>query len=302
MRFEINRRSYVLFSSEQGKISCLELMYFTELDPLQLSVLLGIKVESESMDEFVFRATCSRNRLIDYLFDVKAGGGSVKQKHVSGWKAYLMTDVVREDKVRNICQFNIETKESLLAFDNRCCAAGVRSGEKGKLIHFCWDPTLFFAIDRGGERDAPAYMLASDSPVVEAFALRKIGECFGKELPPDRQIAIHVGSTPYEALSLMACYVCSVQPAMNIRLERRGGIIVMEVIGWNPLAFSNFVASLNVEVRNRCGIDQQSKFAPFLLQSQFQKTFLTFPDVEVFLTVFLHQYLSALKLPEIHLM
>ena len=68
------------------------------------------------------------------------------------------------------------------------------------------------------------------------------------------------------------------------------------------LAFSNFVASLNLEVRNRCGIDQQSKFAPFLLQSQFQKTFLTFPDVEVFLTVFLHQYLSALKLPEIHLM
>ena len=302
IRFEINRRSYVLFSPEQGKVSCLELMYFTELDPLQLSVLLGIKVESEPMDEFVFRTTCSRDRLIDYLFDVKAGGGSVKQKHVSGWKAYLMTDVVREDKVRNICQFNIETKESELVFDNRCCAAGVRTGEKGKLIHFCWDPSLFFAIDRGGERDAPAYLLASDSPVVEAFALRKIGECFDKELQPDRQIAIHVGSTPYEALSLMACYVCSVQPAMNIRLERRGGIIVMEVVEWNPLAFSNFVASLNVEVRNRCGIDQQSKFAPFLLQSQFRKTFLTFPDVEVFLTVFLHQYLSALKLPEIHLM
>lgn len=223
MRFEINRRSYVLFSPEQGKVSCLELMYFTELDSLQLSVLLGIKVESEPMDEFVFRATCSRDRLIDYLFDVKASGGSVKQKHVSGWKAYLMTDVVREDKVRNICQFNIETKESELAFDNRCCAAGVRTGETGKLIHFCWVPSLFLAIDTGGERDAPAYLLASDSPVVEAFALRKIGECFGKELPPDRQIAIHVGCTPYEALSLMACYVRSVQPAMNIRLERRGG-------------------------------------------------------------------------------
>lgn len=106
-------------------MSCLELMYFTELDPLQLSVLLGIKVESEPMDEFIFRATCSRDRLIDYLFDVKAGGGSVKQKHVSGWKAYLMMDVAREDKVRNICQFNAETKESLLVFDNRCCAAGV---------------------------------------------------------------------------------------------------------------------------------------------------------------------------------
>lgn len=302
MRFEINRRSYVLFSPEQGKVSCLELMYFTELDPLQLSVLLGIKVESESMDEFVFRSTCSRDRLIDYLFDVKASGGSVKQKHVSGWKAYLMTDVVREDKVRNICQFNIETKESELAFDNRCCAAGVRSGEKGKLIHFCWDPSLFFAIDRGGERDAPAYLLASDSPVVEAFALRKIGECFGKELPPDRQIAIHVGSTPYEALSLMACYVRSVQPAMNIRLERRGGMIVMEVIEWNLLAFSNFVASLNVEVRDRRGIDQQSRFAPFLLQSQFRRTFLTFPDVEVFLRIFLHRYLSALNLSELHLM
>lgn len=302
MRFEINRRSYVLFSPEQGKVSCLELMYFTELDPLQLSVLLGIKVESESMDEFVFRSTCSRDRLIDYLFDVKASGGSVKQKHVSGWKAYLMTDVIREDKVRNICQFNIETKESELAFDNRCCAAGVRSGEKGKLIHFCWDPSLFFAIDRGGERDAPAYLLASDSPVVEAFALRKIGECFGKELPPDRQIAIHVGSTPYEALSLMACYVRSVQPAMNIRLERRGGMIVMEVIEWNLLAFSNFVASLNVEVRDRRGIDQQSRFAPFLLQSQFRRTFLTFPDVEVFLRIFLHRYLSALNLSELHLM
>ena len=104
MRFEINQRSYVLFSPEHGKVSCLELMYFTELDPLQLSVLLGIKVESEPMDEFIFRATCSRDRLIDYLFDVKAGGGSVKQKHVSGWKAYLMMDVAREDKVRNICE------------------------------------------------------------------------------------------------------------------------------------------------------------------------------------------------------
>lgn len=123
MRFEINQRSYVLFSPEHGKVSCLELMYFTELDPLQLSVLLGIKVESEPMDEFIFRATCSRDRLIDYLFDVKAGGGSVKQKHVSGWKAYLMMDVAREDKVRNICQFNAETKESLLVFSNRCCAA-----------------------------------------------------------------------------------------------------------------------------------------------------------------------------------
>lgn len=110
MRFEINQRSYVLFSPEHGKVSCLELMYFTELDPLQLSVLLGIKVESEPMDEFIFRATCSRDRLIDYLFDVKAGGGSVKQKHVSGWKAYLMMDVAREDKVRNICQFNAEPR------------------------------------------------------------------------------------------------------------------------------------------------------------------------------------------------
>lgn len=60
--------------------------------------------------------------------------------------------------------------------------------------------------------------------------------------------------------------------------------------------------TLNVEVRNRCGIDQQNKFAPFLLQSQFRRTFLTFPDVEVFLRVFLHQYLSALNLPELHLM
>ena len=160
MRFEINQRSYVLFSPEHGKVSCLELMYFTELDPLQLSVLLGIKVESEPMDEFIFRATCSRDRLIDYLFDVKAGGGSVKQKHVSGWKAYLMMDVAREDKVRNICQFNAETKESLLVFDNRCCAAGVRTGEKGKTIHFCWNPSIFFAIDKGGERNAPAYLLA----------------------------------------------------------------------------------------------------------------------------------------------
>lgn len=302
MRFEINQRSYVLFSPEHEKVSCLELMYFTELDPLQLSVLLGIKVESEPMDEFIFRASCSRDRLIDYLFDVKAGGGSVKHKHVSGWKAYLMMDVAREDKVRNIYQFNAETKESLLVFDNRCCAAGVRTGEKGKTIHFCWNPSIFFAIDKGGERNAPAYLLASDSPVVESFALRKIGECFGKELLPDRQIAIHVGSTSYEALSLTACYVRSVQPSMNIRLERRGGMVVMEVVEWNPLAFSNFVSLLNVEVRNRCGIDQQSKFAPFLLQSQFRRTFLTFPDAEVFLTVFLHQYLSALNLSELHLM
>lgn len=302
MRFEINRRNYVLFSPEQGKVSCLELMYFTEVDPLQLSVLLGVKNVEEPVDEFIFRVSCSKDRLIDYLFDVKAGGGSVKHKHVSGWRAYLMMDVVREDRVRNIYQFNSETKESVLAFDNCCCAAGVRTKEKGNTIHFCWDPTLFLALDKGGERNAPAYLLASDVPVVQAFALRKIAECFGEELKPDRQIAIHVGRNPYEALSLMACYVRSVQNSMNITLDRRGEMVTMEITEWNPVAFSNFVSALNTEVRNRCGIEKESKFAPFLLQSQFRKAFLTFPDIEVCVTVFLHHYLSVLKLPELHLM
>ena len=302
MRFVIHQRNYVLFSPEHGKVSCLELMYFTELDPLQLSVLLQVKEGQEPMDEFVFRSSCSKDRLIDYLFDVRVGEDSVKHKHVSGWRAYLMMDVAREDKVRNIFQFNTETKESMLSFDNRCCAAGVRTGEKGNTIHFCWNPSIFFAIDKGGERNAPAYLLASDSPAVQAFALRKIAECFGKDLQPERKIGIHVGNNQYEALSLMAYYVCSVQNTMNISPDRRGGMITMEVTAWNPLAFSNFVSSLNVEVRNKCGIDQQSKFAPFLLQSQFRRTFLTFPDVEVCLTIFLHQYLSALKLPLLHLM
>ena len=87
-------------------------------------------------------------------------------------------DIHKPDRVRNVFQFHPETKEARLVFDNRLCVASLREKEKGKLIHLCWSPSVFAAIDKGGERTAPAYLLASDAALLHGYAMKQIAECF----------------------------------------------------------------------------------------------------------------------------
>ena len=225
---------------------------------------------------------------------------------MSGWQGYLMMDIHKPDRVRNVFQFHPETKKARLVFDNRLCVASLREKEKGKIIHLCWSPSLFAAIDRGGVRSAPAYLLASNAALLHGYAMKQIAECFAGTPAEERVIGIHVGDNVYEALSFVCYYARNVQDEYLVIPERKDGMMILETPKWNPIRQANFVASLN-----KMAVDQAKKRypemevpneRPFTCLSFARKSFVYFPDLKVYQEVFLKMYLGLVRLQEVHLL
>lgn len=124
LRYEIGGRGYVVYSPEKDALSCIELHGFSELTPWQLAFVLSLDMQQmKEQDELSLFVCCKREKLLSYLFDVEESETVLKTKHVSGWQGYLMMDIHKPDRVRNVFQFHPETKEARLVFDNRLCVA-----------------------------------------------------------------------------------------------------------------------------------------------------------------------------------
>ena len=305
LKYEIDDRGYAIYSPEKGSFSCIELHGFSELTPWQLAFLLSLDMQQmKEQDEFSLSVCCKREKLLSYLFDVEESETTLKTKHVSGWQGYLMMDIHKPDRVRNVFQFHPETKKARLVFDNRLCVASLREKEKGKIIHLCWSPSLFAAIDRGGERTAPAYLLASNAALLHGYAMKQIAECFAGTPAEERVIGIHVGDNVYEALSFVCYYARNVQDEYLVIPERKDGMMILETPKWNPIRQANFVASLN-----KMAVDQAKKRypemevpneRPFTCLSFSRKSFVYFPDLKVYQEVFLKMYLGLVRLQMLH--
>ncbi len=301
LRYKINGRSYVLFSPKKDVVSCIELYNFSEIGPIQLALLLSYQSADEiEQDEFTFAANCTREQIIDYLFDVEGSEDCVKIRHTSGLQGYLMFDLVKLDKVRNLFQFDIEKKASHLLFDNRHCAASLRGDCQGSVIHLCWNPCVFHSIEKGGEPDAPAYLLASSSPVVCGYVLKQIEKCFASVEKAERIIGIHVGDEVSEAFDFVCYYVRSVQDDYAVIVERRDGMVILEMLQWNLIRLANFVAALNKtaseQIKKRYPDMDDCEVRPFTCLSFARKSFVSFPDVKVYQEVFLKLYLGIVRL------
>lgn len=133
LKYEIDDRGYAIYSPEKGSFSCIELHGFSELTPWQLAFLLSLDMQQmKEQDEFSLSVCCKREKLLSYLFDVEESETTLKTKHVSGWQGYLMMDIHKPDRVRNVFQFHPETKKARLVFDNRLCVASFLFLTKGK--------------------------------------------------------------------------------------------------------------------------------------------------------------------------
>lgn len=301
-KYKINGRSYVLFSPKKDVVSCIELHNFSEISPMQLALLLTFQPKDEQ-DEFSFSASCTKEQIIDYLFDVEESRGYAKIRHTSGLQGYLLYDLAKAEKVRNLFQFDLEKKESHLLFDNKNCAASLRGDCQGSIIHLCWNPCVFHSIEKGGEPDAPAYLLASSSPVVCGYMLKQIEKCFASVEKEKRIIGIHVGNEVSEALDFVCYYVRSVQDDYTVIVEREGGMVILEMLNWNPIRLANFVAALNKTVAGqikKCYLEMNaSEIRPFACVSFARKSFVYFPEVRIYQEVFLKSYLVIVKLNEL---
>lgn len=124
-------------------------MRFSELPLEMLAELLHADIGvQEEVDEFTFSARCTRQQLINYLFDVSAKETNVKLKHVSGLHGYLLKSVCQDksgaEAYRNIFQFDPVKGFMKLLFDDRKCLASIRTDKTGP-VYICWNPILFLS-------------------------------------------------------------------------------------------------------------------------------------------------------------
>ena len=105
--YRISNRGYVIYCNENNVICCMELYGFTDISVIMLAELLKVNLEElEDCEEFSLPVRCSRQQIIDYLFDVSAKETNVKLKHVSGLHGYLLKSIHQDksglDAYRNL--------------------------------------------------------------------------------------------------------------------------------------------------------------------------------------------------------
>lgn len=203
--YRINNRGYLIYCNENNVICCMELYGFTDISVIMLAELLKVNLEElEDCEEFSLPVRCSRQQIIDYLFDVSAKETYVKLKHVSGLHGYLLKSI-HQDKsglnaYRNLFQFDPVKGNTRLLFDDNQCLASIRTDKSGS-VYICWDPVLFFGLDKSGDPDSTGYLLSSSSTLLIDYVLSKIS-C-------DRDIIVMAGSNYLEALLLISSLVTS---------------------------------------------------------------------------------------------
>lgn len=243
--YRINHRGYVIYCNENNVLCCMELCGFSDLSSDMLAELLDAKKdEMKDSEEFYLPVRCSRQQIIDYLFDVSAKETNVKLKHVSGLHGYLLKSI-HQDKAgnnayRNLFQFEPVKGISRLLFDDRQCFASIRTDKSGS-VYICWNPILFFGLDKSGDPDSTCYLLASSSPLLVDYVLSKISS--------GRDIKVMVGDNYLEALIFISSFVASQDMSYKLSVCRDEMYVTIRFLEWStPQKIINFISLLNKHI------------------------------------------------------
>lgn len=281
--YRINGRGYVIYCNEKNEICCMELCGFTDLSTNQLAELLNVNLEEqEQCEEFSLPVRCSRQQIIDYLFDISAKETNVKLKHVSGLHGYLLKSI-HQDKsgqnaFRNLFQFDPVKGMTALLFDDKQCLTSIRTDKSGP-VYICWNPLLFFGLDKSGDPDSTGYLLASASPLLIDYVLSKIS-C-------QRAINVMVGSNYLEALLFVSSYVSSKDVNYKLSVCHDEMNVTIEFLNWpTPQKIINFVSQLNRHIP-----DGYEKLSCFMVN---KKVYLPVPSVQSYLRPLLYLYSDLL--------
>lgn len=276
--YRINDRSFVIYSSEEGVISCMELYGFTNISVGMLSEIIDYSGNQEEKEEFVFASKCSRQQLINYLFDISSKETNVKLKHVSGLHGYLLKSV-QQDKTnkeayRNLFQFDPARRFEKLLFDDSVSLASIRTDKSGP-VYVCWSPVLFFGLDKSGDPDSVGYLLASSSPILMEYVLSKTAA--------DRKLHILVGEYYLNALLFLSAYVSNYDLSYKLLIHTDVSFITVQFYDWpTPQKILNFISSVNKQLP-----DGYEKLSCVIIN---KKTFLYVPRLHSYVRTFLVQY------------
>lgn len=297
-RYYINDREYIVYSPDQGNISCLELCNFKDLTPYQLAVSIQVvKTQKEDVKEFSFEHVCSKEDLIAYLFDIASGRTENRKiRRVSGNEGYFLHELKPSHKIRNFYQFNPDSKEYQLVFDNDFCCAAICEDVVSDTINVCWNPVIFSILEGQTEQRNASYLLPSSNPILCSYICKKAEERSAK-------INLHVGKNSMDALLFFSYYITSkgIEKGLSVSYDSKNVIVQMNK--WNPITLVKILSKIqkiiNEKLRKQLGEEDGKDVTIYQLESVAGVSFLTFPNHFLAIDVFFRNIIPQFGLEDI---
>lgn len=298
-RYYINEREYIIYSPVQGEISCLELCNFKDLTPYELAISIQRVIsEKLELEEFFFEYTCSREKLITYLFDVSNIGEDKKIRCISNNMGYLLYELKTSHKVRNLYQLN-SNGECQLLFENEVCYASIFEEVSNNSVNICWNPAVFSLIEEEKNNATPSYLLASSNPILCAGIIKKIEE-------KSASINLCVNKNSMEALLFLAYYTDyrNVQKGISVSCNNKMVTVLMR--NWQPISLVRFVS----KIQKKCKEDflkvykeiQEHEVIFYHIESTAGLSFITFSMNSIVIDTFLKHIIVELHLDNISIL
>ena len=297
-RYYINNREYIIYSPEKDKISCLELYNFKELSSFQLAVYIQrIKTEQEEISEFSFEQICSKEDLMKYLFDI-AGDKTLYRKirGVSNCEAYLLYDIKQSSKVRNIYHFNPANNDYQLVFDNDICIASIYDEIRNKKINVCWNPVTYKYLEEEVAEKNTSYLIASSNPILCADIIKK---------SQDRaaSICLYCNDNSLDGLLFFSYYINNKDIEKKIEVYSESNKVTILMKKWYPNILVRFISRIqkiyNMNIRKYYGMTNELDMTVYQLLSISGLSFITFPNDELAISLFLKEVIAEYNLPDI---
>lgn len=299
-RYSINNREYIVYSPEDGKISCLEMYNFKELTPYQLAVYIQMMKPLSGyieVDEFSFEHICSKDELINYLFDVTSDKtDNLKVRGVSNNEGYFLFELKPTRKIRNFYQYNPNNQDYQLVFDNEICYAAILENVTSDTINVCWNPYIFSVLEKDVENRNTSYLLPSANQLVCAFVCNKVQERSTK-------LCLHVGDDCLNALLLIAYYIGTKDLERGFAVFCESNKIVISMKNWHPIRLIKYVSKIqniyNKKVSKLYGDEMNETITIFQLDSFSGLSFISFPNNNIAIYIFLNNIIEEIGIEDI---
>lgn len=300
-RYYIHDREYIIYSPERDKISCLELFDFKDITAYQLSVSIQAKVQAkpeiEELKEFSFDHVCSKEDLIAYLFDVTSEKTDIRKvRRISNNEGYFLFELKPTHKIRNFYQFNPESREYQLVFDNDICCASIHEDIVSDTVNVCWNPSIFSVLEGQAGQKSTSYLLPSSNPILCSYVCKKVQE-------KNAKINLYVGKNSMEALLFFSYYIAGKGIERGISVFSDSKNVTVEMERWNPVTLVKFMSkmqrTINDKLKKLFGEEAGSDVTVYRLESVAGKSFLVFPNHPLAIDVFFRNVIPLFGLEDI---
>ncbi|MDR0603555.1 MAG: hypothetical protein LBG80_04540 [Bacteroidales bacterium] len=177
--YQFDKGHFILYSPQKGKVSCIELMNFTEISPYELGLFLEVDVESLLQEEeFVFDVVTDKESVLAYIFDINHLDDFRYRNEVQPFHGFVLKE---SDRIRNLAE--IET--SSFKFDNVICSIDNGNASADELL-ITFDPGKY---DRVVNSDLNSEYYIHLFPAAYSYLLEKLSKdkklnlLIGKENP-----------------------------------------------------------------------------------------------------------------------